>query len=209
MSPLRILIADDHEVMREGVRALIEREPGWQVCATAANGTEAVALARKSKPDVVVLDMAMPELDGLEALRQIKRASPNTEVVVFSAHHSEDVIKQLFAAGAKSYIQKSDSGSYLITAIRSLAEHRPFFTPEISEVLFAKFSSHGSQELTTREREIARLLAGGSSNKQIAHTLGISVRTAETHRATLMHKLGVDSLAGLVRYAIRNNIVEP
>ena len=208
MSPLRILIADDHEVMREGVRVLIEREPGWQVCATAANGMEAVALARKAKPDVVVLDMAMPELDGLEALRQIKRASPNTEVVVFSAHHSEDVIKQLFAAGAKSYIQKSDSGSYLIAAIKSLAEHRPYFTPEISEVLFAKFS-RGSQELTVREREIARLLAAGRSNKEIALNLGISIRTAETHRATLMHKLGVDSLAGLVRYAIRNNIVEP
>lgn len=209
MPPLKILIADDHEAMREGMRALIEREPGWQVCATAANGMEAVAITKKSKPDVVVLDMTMPELDGLEALRQIKRASPNTEVVVYSAHHSEDVIKHVFAAGAKSYIQKSDAGSYLITAIRSLAEHRPFFTNEISEVLFAKFSSRGSQELTAREREIARLLAGGSSNKQIAHTLGISVRTAETHRATLMHKIGVDSLAGLVRYAIRNNIVEP
>ncbi len=209
MRSLQILIADDHEVMREGMRALIEREPNWQVCATASNGREAVATVKKLKPDVAVLDMTMPELDGLEALRQIKRVSANTEVVIFSAHHSEDVIKQLFDAGAKSYIQKSDAGSQLIAAIKSLAEHRPYFTPEISELLFAKFSSRGSQELTVREREIARLLAAGQSNKEVATTLNISIRTAETHRAKLMRKLGLDSLAALVRYAIRNNIVEP
>ena len=216
MRRLKILIADDHEVMRTGVRALVEQEPGWQVCGTATNGQEAVDAVRKQKPDVVILDMTMPELDGLEALRQIKRALPNTEVLIFSAYHSEEVIEQLFDAGAKSYIQKSDAGRYLVAAIKSLAVHKPFFTPEISQILFAKFISVVARKkqpgpehsLTAREREIVRLLAEGHSNKQIASSLGISIRTAETHRATLMRKLGIDSLAALVRYAIRNNIIE-
>jgi two-component system response regulator NreC len=216
MGPLRILIADDHEVVREGMRALIEHEPGWDVCGIAINGQEAVDAAKKLKPEVVVLDMTMPELDGLEALRQIKRASPNTEVVMFSAHHSEEVIEDLFAAGAKSYIQKSEAGRHLVAAIRSLAEHKPFFTPDISQILFAKFfnartgkkQSGPEHSLTAREREIVRLLAEGHSNKQVATSLGISIRTAETHRATLMRKLGLESLAGLVRYAIRNNIID-
>jgi len=195
---------------------LIEHEPGWQVCGTAINGQEAVDIAKKLKPEVVILDMTMPELDGLAALRHIKRALPDTEVVIFSAHHSEEVIEQLFDAGAKSYIQKSDAGRHLVAAIKSLAEHKPFFTPEISQLLFAKFFSAGAckkqsrleHSLTAREREIVRLLAEGHSNKEVASYLGVSIRTAETHRATLMRKLDVDSLAALVRYAIRNNIIE-
>jgi two-component system response regulator NreC len=216
MRRLRILVADDHEVMRTGVRALIEQEPGWQVCGTATNGQEAVEVAGKLKPDVVVLDMTMPELDGLEALREIKRALPNTEVVIFSAYHSEEVIEQLFDAGAKSYIQKSDASRHLVAAIKSLAEHKPFFTSEISQILFAKFlsGSAGKKQngpehaVTSRERDVVRLLAGGNSNKEVANCLGISIRTAETHRATLMRKLGLESLAALVRYAIRNHIID-
>jgi two-component system, NarL family, response regulator NreC len=216
MRRLRILVADDHEVMRTGVRALIEQEPGWQVCGTATNGQEAVEAARKLKPDVVVLDMTMPELDGLEALREIKRALPNTEVVIFSAYHSEEVIEQLFDAGAKSYIQKSDGSRHLVAAIKSLAEHKPFFTSEISQILFAKFlsGSAGKKQngrehaVSSRERDVVRLLAGGNSNKEVANCLGISIRTAETHRATLMRKLGLESLAALVRYAIRNHIID-
>src|SRR3984893_15463703 len=216
MYPLRVLIADDHEVVREGMKALIEHEPGWKVCGTAMTGQEAVDTAKKLNPEVVVLDMTRPELDGLDALREIKRALPNTEVMIFSAHHSEDVIEQLFDAGAKSYIQKSDAGQHLVAAIRSLAEHKPFFTPEISQILFAKFLSvnpgkkQGAQEhtLTDRERDVVRLLAQGSSNKEVATALGISIRTAETHRAVLMRKLGLDSLAALLRYAIRNNIID-
>src|ERR1700731_192713 len=216
MRRLRILVADDHEVMGTGVRALIEQEPGWQVCGTATNGQEAVDAARKLKPDVVILDRTRPELDGLEALREIKRALPNTEVVIFSAHHSEEIIGQLFEAGAKSYIQKSDAGRYLVAAIKSIAEHKPFFTSEISQILFAKFLSgsagkkQNGQEhsVTARERDVVRLLAGGNSNKEVANSLGISIRTAETHRATLMRKLGLESLAALVRYAIRNHIID-
>src|ERR1700720_1476837 len=191
MRRLRILVVDDHEVMRTGVRALVEQEPGWQVCGTATNGQEAVEAARKLKPDVVVLDMTMPELDGLEALRGIKQTLPNTEVVIFSAYHSEEVIEQLFDAGAKSYIQKSDAGRHPVAAIKSLAEPKPFFTPEISQLLFANFFSAGAckkqsgpeHSLTAREREIVRLLAEGHSNKEVASYLGVSIRTAETHRA--------------------------
>ena len=216
MNPLRILIADDHEVVRDGLRAIIEHEPGWEVCGTAVTGREAVERAQELKPDIAVLDMTMPELSGLEAVRQIKRALPKTEVLVFSAHRSEEVVAQVFDAGAKSYICKADAGRHLVAAIRSLAEHKPFFTPEVSQILFAKFlAADGSrkngtaeQKLTTREREVIRLLAEGRSNKETAGILGISVRTSETHRASLMRKLGIESLASLVRYAIRNHIIE-
>jgi two-component system response regulator NreC len=216
MKALRILIADDHEVVREGARSLIEHEAGWEVCGMASDGRAAVDSAVELKPDIVILDMTMPELSGLEALRQIRQALPATEVLMFSANHSEELVTQVFDAGAKSYIRKADAGRHLVTAIRSLAEHKPFFTPEISEILFARFLSPSagkkpmatSGKLSTREREIARLIAEGTSNKDVAARLGISVRTAETHRATLMRKLGLDSLAALVRYAIRNRIIE-
>ena len=216
MNNVRVLVADDHEAVLEGVRALLEREAGLEVCGVASNGRDAVTYATKTKPDVVVLDMTMPDLDGISAIRQIKRASPETEVVVYSAHSSEEVIEEAFDAGAKSYIGKAGTSRDLIDAIRSVAEHKPFFTPEISQILFGKFlgadgpkkAGTSEQKLTPREREVVRLLAQSSSNKEIAAALGISVRTAETHRATLMRKLGIKSLAGLVRYAIRNNIIE-
>ncbi|MEY2489331.1 MAG: hypothetical protein QOC70_1273 [Verrucomicrobiota bacterium] len=217
MKTIRVLVADDHEVVREGVRALIERQPDLEVCGLASTGREAVDLARKAKPDVVVLDITMPELDGLDAIRQIRKALPETEVVVFSAHPPEDMIEEVFDAGAKSYIEKTEASRDLVAAIRSLAEHKPFFTSQTSEILFAKFlvpkarkQPDGAEpKLTAREREIVRLLAQSSSNKEIATTLGISIRTVETHRATLMHKLGVHSVAGVVRYAIRHHIIEP
>jgi len=216
MNNVRVLVADDHEAVLEGVRALLEREAGLEVCGVASNGRDAVTYATKMKPDVVVLDMTMPDLDGISAIRQIKRALPETEVVVYSAHSSEEVIEEAFDAGAKSYIGKAGTSRDLIDAIRSVAEHKPFFTPEISQILFGKFlgadgpkkAGMSEQKLTPREREVVRLLAQSSSNKEIAAALGISVRTAETHRATLMRKLGIKSLAGLVRYAIRNNIIE-
>lgn len=216
MNTLRILIADDHEVVREGLRAIVENEPGWEVCGIAKTGREAVERAKELKPDVAVLDMTMPELSGLEAVRQIKRALPATEVLLFSAHRSEDIVAQVFDAGAKSYICKADAGRHLVSAIQSLAEHRPFFTPEVSEILFSRFlaadagqkNGTAEQKLTEREREIVRLLADGRSNKETAGLLGISVRTSETHRASVMRKLSLESLPALVRYAIRNRIIE-
>ena len=215
MNNVRVLVADDHEVVLEGVRALLAREPGFEVCGVASNGRDAVASAQRTKPDVVVLDMTMPDLDGLSVIRQIKRVLPDTEVVVYSAHSSEEIIAEAFEAGAKSYIGKGDAGRNLIDAIRSVANHKPFFTPEISQILFGRFldgdglkRAGPEQKLTPRERQVVRLLAQSSSNKEIAAALGISVRTAETHRATLMRKLGINSLAGIVRYAIRNNIID-
>lgn len=217
MSKIRVLIADDHEVVRDGIRALIERQPDLEVCALAANGREAVDLACKTEPDVVVMDITMPVLDGVEAIRQIRKAAPETELVVFSAHNSAEIVEEVLDAGAKSYIEKTDASQHLVAAIRSLAEHKPFFTSQTSEILFAKFlspdgkkqSKPARQKLTPREREIVRLLAQSSSNRDIAATLGISIRTVETHRATLMRKLGIRSVAGLVRYAIRRHLIEP
>jgi two-component system, NarL family, response regulator NreC len=215
MKKLRILIADDHEVVRAGVRAMVQHEPDLEVCGIATNGRDAVALAMELKPDVVIVDMTMPELDGVQVIRQIKRALPQTEMLVFSAHESEAIIAEVFAAGAKSYIRKADAGRHLISALRSLRQHKPFFTDEVSKVLFARFLKasgeqpvSSSDKLSAREREIVRLLAEGKSNKENAMALGISIRTIETHRATVMRKLRVESLAGLVRYAVRNGIIE-
>jgi DNA-binding NarL/FixJ family response regulator len=214
---MRILIADDHEIVREGTRMLLQHEPGWEVCGVAKTGREAVEQAKKLHPDIVVLDMGMPELNGLDAARQIKRALPKTELLIFTAHEREELIREVFEAGVKSYILKADAGSHLIEAIRSLSQHKPYFTTKVAEVLFAKFSNGSAGErtrsqtgkhLTAREREVVRLLAEGKSNKEVADALGISVRTAEAHRASALQKLGIDSLAGLVRYAIRKGIIE-
>jgi two-component system response regulator NreC len=214
---VRILIADDHDVMREGTRAVIEREPGWQVCGVASTGREAVSQARELNPDIVIMDMTMPELNGLDAAIQIKRLLPRTEILMFSAHASDDLIREVFEAGVKSFINKSDAHTHLVQAIESLAQHKPFFTSKVSEVLFANMlqrsegkqsGAEPGQRLSAREREIVQLVAEGKSNKEVADTLGISVRTAETHRASILRKLRLDSVASLVRYAIRNRIIE-
>lgn len=214
---VRILIADDHDVMREGARAVIERQPGWEVCGFAATGREAVEQAFALKPNVVVMDVSMPELNGLDAARQIKRRLPQTEILIFSAHQTDALIREFFEAGAKSFIFKSEDHHFLVDAIQSLSQHKPFFTNRVAEVLFATMlnrSVNGHQgaetnkRLTGREREIVQLLAEGLSNKAVACTLGISLRTAETHRASVLRKLSLDSLASLVRYAIRNKIIE-
>jgi len=217
MKQMRVLVADDHEIVREGVRAMVEREPGWTVCAVAENGREAVEFAKKLKPDVIVLDLNMPESDGLEAARQIKRAIPATEILMLGTHESKDLIEQAFAAGAKSYVRKADAGRLLLPALKSLQRHKVFLTDEVSTALFSRFlgsqtrgrkKSRTSEKLTGRERQIARLIAEGKSNKDMARALGISIRTSETHRAAVMRKLQVESVAGLVRYAIRHGIVD-
>jgi DNA-binding NarL/FixJ family response regulator len=214
---VRILIADDHDVMREGARAVVERQPGWEVCGFAATGREAVEQAFALKPDVVVMDVSMPELNGLEAVRQIKRRLPQTEILIFTAHETDELIREVFAAGAKSFIFKSEAHHFLVDAIQSLSQHKPFFTEKVAEVLFATILNrcetganavHTRARLTGREREIVQLLAEGLSNKAVAGALGISLRTAETHRASVLRKLSLDSLASLVRYAIRNKIIE-
>ena len=215
-APLRILIADDHDVMREGTRAVIERQPGWEVCGIAATGREAVAQAIQLQPDIVIMDMSMPDLNGLDAAVQIKRRVPRSEILMFTAHETDELIREVFEIGVKSFIFKSEAHTYLIDAIKSLAQHKPFFTSKVSETLFADIlnrspNANGSrpgQRLSAREREIVQLLSEGGSNKEVADKLGISVRTAETHRASVLRKLGLDSIASLVRYAIRNKIIE-
>lgn len=196
------------------MRRLIESEAGWDVCGEAADGRRAVALAETLKPDVVVLDVGMPELNGLDAARQIRRALPKTEVLIFTGDESEQLIHEIFAAGARSYILKSDLGLHLVAAIRALGQHRHYFTNRISEVVFARYLDGTSgagrdktEGLTPREREIVQLLGEGRSNKEAGALLGISIKTVETHRAATMRKLRLDSFADLVRYAIRNKII--
>jgi DNA-binding NarL/FixJ family response regulator len=209
---LRILLADDHEIVRKGARALIERRAGWEVCGEAGDGRTAVALADQLQPHIAVLDLGMPELNGLEAARQIKRALPGCEILIFTGEEDEKVIHEVFAAGARSYILKNDITAHLIAAIEALSQHKHYFTAKISEVVFARYlggkAANAGRELTAREREIIQLLAEGKSNKDVAAVLGISVKTAETHRAAIMNKLQFDSFADLVRYAVRQKIIQ-
>jgi len=214
---IRILLADDHEVVRRGLIALLATRPDWQVCGEAQNGREAVALAVKLKPSLAILDLSMPELNGLEATRQIRKEVPETEVLVFSMYESEEFVRDLLAAGARGYVLKSDVAAQLLTAVETVARHKPFFTSEVAERVLEGFlklgelspGDSGAGILTPREREIVQLLAEARSNKEISTILAISVKTVETHRASIMRKLGISSIVDLVHYAIRNNLVSP
>jgi DNA-binding NarL/FixJ family response regulator len=214
---IRILLADDHEVVRRGLIALLATRPDWQVCGEAQNGREAVALAVKLKPSLAILDLSMPELNGLEATRQIRKEVPETEVLVFSMYESEEFVRDLLAAGARGYVLKSDVAAQLLTAVETVARHKPFFTSEVAERVLEGFlrlgelspGEGGAGILTPREREIVQLLAEARSNKEISTILAISVKTVETHRASIMRKLGISSIVDLVHYAIRNNLVSP
>jgi DNA-binding NarL/FixJ family response regulator len=213
--PLRILIADDHHVVRTGLRALLESKTGWQVCAEAANGREAVEKAGQLKPDVAVLDIGMPLLNGVEATRQIRKLSPKTEVLILTMHDSELLVQEVLGAGAHGYILKDDADRNLIAAVDALGRHKPFLSTRVSEAA-AKMpagddsaSNRSSRSrLTPREREVLQLLAEGKSNKEVAEILHISVKTAETHRANIMLKLDFHSITELVRYAVRNKIIQ-
>jgi DNA-binding NarL/FixJ family response regulator len=207
---LRILIADDHSVVRTGLRALLESEEGWQVCAEAANGREAVEKAGKLKPDVAVLDIGMPLLNGIEATRQIREVSPKTEILVLTMHDSESLIGEVLSAGARGYILKDDADLDLIHAIEVVRQHKPYLSSRISEAASQSDvdSRSDRRRLTPREREVLQLLAEGKSNKEIATFLDISVKTAETHRANIMLKLNFHSITELVRYAVRNKIIQ-
>jgi DNA-binding NarL/FixJ family response regulator len=210
-APVRILIADDHEIVREGLRAMIQRQPGWEVCGDASSGREVVAQAPALNPDIIVMDIGMPELNGLDATRQIKRALPNTEVLIFTANETEEIVRNVFKAGAKAYLLKSDANQHLVPAIEALCKHRTYFSSKVSELVFAGYlkgeARTDDQSLTAREREMVQLVAEGNTSKDIAQVLGISVKTVETHRAAVMRKLKLNSVADLVRYAIRNGII--
>jgi DNA-binding NarL/FixJ family response regulator len=213
--PVRILVADDHQVVRTGLRTLLESKTGWQVCAEAANGREAVEKAGQLKPDVAVLDIGMPLLNGVEATRQIRKLSPQTEILILTMHDSELLIQEVLAAGAHGYILKDDADRNLVAAIDALRRHKPYLSSRVSESVSnpaggdsPAFSPSSRNRLTPREREVLQLLAEGKSNKEVATILEISVKTAETHRANIMLKLDFHSVTELVRYAVRNKIIQ-
>jgi DNA-binding NarL/FixJ family response regulator len=217
MKTLQILIADDHELVRKGLRTVLENQPGWKVCGEATNGRQAVELTKQLGPDVIVLDVTMPELNGLEATRQILKAVPKAEVLILTMHESDKLVSEMLAAGAHGYILKADTSRLLISAVESLAQHQPFFTGKVSEVLLSGYLDPGKIEkgaagpaahLTAREREIVQLLTEGKTNKDVAVALGVSVKTVDAHRANVMHKLDLHSVTDLVRYAIRNQLIE-
>ena len=213
---LRILLADDHKVVRHGTRALLSKMPEWEIVGEVDNGRDAVSLTEKLKPDIVILDIGMPQLNGLDATRQIKKILPETEVLIFTSHEAEEMVHEVFDSGARSYIMKTDAADHLIEALKALSEHKHFFTSRISEIVFGRYIdgkkglefAPEKSRITDREREIVQLLAEGNRSKEIATILGISVRTVETHRAAIMKKLGLKSFSELIRYAVRNKIVE-
>jgi DNA-binding NarL/FixJ family response regulator len=216
---LRIFLADDHEVVRLGLRTLLENGTGWKVVGEAANGRDAVEQIKDLKPDVVVMDLTMPQLNGLEATRQILKDAPRTAVMILSVNESEDIVHEVLSAGARGFMLKSDAGKDLLVAVEGLQQGRPFFSARVADYVLQHYQRRGtttgepvpspSSTLTAREREVLQLLVEGQSNKEVASSLGIGVKTAEAHRANLMKKLGVHSMSELVRYAIRNKIVEP
>ena len=211
MNKVRILVADDHEVVRAGVRSLLESESGCEVCAEAVTGRQAVALAQQHKPDIVVMDITMPELNGLEAARQILKAIPGVQVLILSVHESKELVREILDAGAHGYVLKSDAGHELTAALRALRQGETFFTSRIAQIALRAYLSkeRTTIALTPREHEVLQLLAEGKSNKEVATALTISVMTAETHRANIMHKLGLHSIAELVHYAVRHKIITP
>lgn len=224
MDGLRILLADDHEVVRKGVKSLLSTHNGWEVVGEALDGRDAIDKARELKPDVVVMDVTMPKLTGLEAARRILTDIPGIGVVFFTMHSSEQMVSEALQTGAQGYILKSDPGRDLIRAIESLPQRKAFLSSGVAPLVsvhvpgrtkkkgapeIGRTANTPEQSLTLREREVLQLLAEGNNSKDVATALNITVKTVETHRSNLMAKLDLHSLADLVRYAIRNNIVEP
>jgi DNA-binding NarL/FixJ family response regulator len=215
MSAFRILIADDHEIVRHGIRALIENHPGWQVCGEAVDGRDAVEKARTLRPDLALLDVGMPNLNGLDAARQILEIVPQARVLILTMHESEQIVREVLEVGARGFLLKSDAARDLVSAVQALQRRTTFFTSSVAEMVLNGFlDGRGDTQilakdrLTPREREVVQLLAEGKSSKEVAVVLNLSVKTAETHRTNVMRKLDLHSVADLVRYAVRNNLVQ-
>jgi two-component system, NarL family, response regulator NreC len=215
MSDIRILLADDHAVMRTGLRLVLERQPDFRVVAEASDGREAVALAQQHKPDVVVMDIGMPNLNGIEAARQLTASVPEAPVVILSMHSDESYVLRALKAGARGYLLKESAESDLIAAIRAVHNGKAFFSPAVSRMLVEDYvrqlqdrEIEDSYELlTTREREVLQLIAEGKSNKEIASMLNVSLYTVESHRGNLMEKLNLHTVPELILYAVRKGVI--
>jgi DNA-binding NarL/FixJ family response regulator len=215
---LRIVVADDHELVRRGIRDLLQVHRGWRVVGEAANGRDAVERTKRLKPDIAILDVTMPEMDGLKATQLIREVAPQTQVLILTMHESDEMVRRVLEAGARGYVLKSDMGKQLVQAVNDLAHGKISLTPKVSEMVLEGFlrvggrlkrPGHSKAYPTPRETEIIRLLAEGKSNKEIASALGITLRTVQTHRARIMIKMGFHSLSDLIHYAIRGRIVTP
>ena len=206
----RILIADDHAIVRSGVRSLLETQPAWEVVAEAADGAEAIAKAIETAPDIAIIDYSLPQMNGIEAARQIRKRLPRTEILIFTMYDSDPLLRELLNAGARGYLLKSDASRDLVAAVRALASHTTFFTGRVSEALIRSFTGRSCDDvsaLSARERQVVQLIAEGYSNKDVARLLNISLKTVETHRAAIMRKLQLGSPAALIRYAVRNQLI--
>lgn len=207
----RILIADDHDVVRSGLRAILEAQADWEVVGEATTGREAIDKALALKPDIVVMDYGLPLMNGIDVTRNVKTRLPGTEVLIFTMHDTDELIRDALEAGARGFLLKSDAKRFLIAAIECLSVHKPFFTSKVSDTLLASYLSTGRAPhsvLSDREKSVVQLIAEGLTNKKIAEVLSISIKTVETHRASAMRKLQIDTTATLIRYAIKNKMVE-
>ncbi len=215
---LRIMLVDDHDLTRAGLRYLLEKQKDWTVCGEASNGRMAVEMAENLRPDFAILDMSMPELNGLEATRQILQKQPQMKILIYTMHETEGIIIDVLDAGARGVVLKSDAGENMVAAVESIAKGRRFFTSRVAETVVESYlakrgangdsAERGQTLLTSREREVVQLLAEGKSNKEIADRLDISTRTVEGHRSEVMKKLKIGSLAELIRYAIRSGMIQ-
>jgi DNA-binding NarL/FixJ family response regulator len=215
---LRILLADDHEIVRRGLSSLLQKHEGWEVCGEAGDGRQAIEMAKQLKPDVVIVDIGMPHLNGLDTTRHLLQHDPNSKVIILTITDSDQVIKEALDAGARGFVLKSDAARDLVAAVEALQGRRMFFTPRVNDLLLAGFLDKGQAisrneppnlpTLTAREREITQLLAEGKSSKEVATVLNLSTKTVETHRSNIMRKLSLHSIRDLVVYAIKNNIIQ-
>jgi DNA-binding NarL/FixJ family response regulator len=217
-SKLRILLADDHEILRRGLTSLLQKHEGWEVCGEASDGREAVEMAKQLKPDVIIVDIGMPNLNGLDTTRQLMQYDPRFKVIVLTITDSDQVIREALDAGARGFVLKSDAARDLVSAVEALQSKRMFFTPRVNDLVLAGFLDKGHSmsrnevpnlpTLTVREREVTQLLAEGKSSKEVASLLNLSTKTVETHRSNIMRKLSLHSIRDLVVYAIKNNIIQ-
>jgi DNA-binding NarL/FixJ family response regulator len=213
-SPIRrIIVVDDHDAVRRGVRQLLETKPYYQVVGEASDGRSALELARETRPDIAILDYSIPELNGFDLAHALKREFPRIEILVYTMHDREEIIMDVLRAGVRGFVLKSDTEKHLLAALDALSIHRSYFSGAISDALLNQFLESKpaslASSLTHREREVVQQVAEGRINKEIAQRLNISVKTVETHRASAMRKLKLRTTADLVRYAVRNQLIQP